>query len=257
VSQAELAAGGGVQKRPIGAAVVGHDALDADAVAGEEVDRPPEEAGRRDCLLVDQHLGVGEAAVVVDRDVDELPAGVADAAAIGGVGVGGLAAPVAGDAMAGAQDSAELLDVDVDELARAPALVAVRRLGRLELRRLPSPTRLRTAETVDRAMASASAIWAAVIRRRRRRTISVTRSAGVLCGIRCGAEERSSSPGSPSARQRFSQRRALRSLIPAAAAASSSDQPASIRSTSSFRLFGQVRALPWSFIRCPPWDWWR
>jgi len=21
------------------------------------------------------------------------------------------------------------------------------------------------------------------------------------------------------------------------------------------RLFGQVRALAWSFIRCPPWDW--
>jgi hypothetical protein len=33
------------------------------------------------------------------------------------------------------------------------------------------------------------------------------------------------------------------------------DQPSpTTRSTSSFLLFGQVRALPWSFIRCPPWD---
>jgi hypothetical protein len=38
--------------------------------------------------------------------------------------------------------------------------------------RLPSPTRLSTAETVDEAMASAPAICAAVIRRRRSRSRS-------------------------------------------------------------------------------------
>ena len=48
----------------------------------------------------------------------------------GGVGAGRIAAPAAGNAMAGAAlDASELFDVDVDELARALALVA---LGRLE-----------------------------------------------------------------------------------------------------------------------------
>jgi hypothetical protein len=42
----------------------------------------------------------------------------------------------------------------------------------------------------------------------------------------------------------------VRSLSPAASAASVTDQRCSrIRSTSSRRLFGQVRALAWSFIR--------
>jgi hypothetical protein len=44
--------------------------------------------------------------------------------------------------------------------------------------------------------------------------------------------------------------------MPAASAAAISDQPSSsIRLTSSLRLFGQVRALPWILIRCPP-CWW-
>ncbi len=48
---------------------------------------------------------------------------------------------------------------------------------------------------------------------------------------------------------------AVRSLTPAASAAAVTDQPCSeTHSARSLRLFGQVRALPWSFIRCPPWD---
>ncbi len=41
--------------------------------------------------------------------------------------------------------------------------------------------------------------------------------------------------------------------MPAASAAALSDQPSSsMRVTNSLRLFGQVRALAWIFIRCPP-----
>src|ERR1700748_1837482 len=79
--------------------------------------------------------------------------------------------------------------------------------------------------------------------------ISSTRSGEVLCGMRLGAEEGSSNPGAPSARHRASQRRAVRAVIPAASAASSTDQPLSIRSTSNCLLFGQVRALACNFIR--------
>jgi hypothetical protein len=99
--------------------------------------------------------------------------------------------------------------------------------------RLPSPTRFRTAETVESAIFKAIAICAAVILSRRSRMISRTRSGGVLCGIRFGAEERSRRPSVPSARQRAIQRRAVRSVIPAASAASTTDQPASMRSTSN------------------------
>jgi hypothetical protein len=43
---------------------------------------------------------------------------------------------------------------------------------------------------------------------------------------------------------------AVRSLTPAASAADPSDHSSSsIRATNSLRLFGQVRALAWSFIR--------
>jgi hypothetical protein len=64
---------------------------------------------------------------------------------------------------------------------------------------LPSPTRISTAETVDRAIARHKAISAPVIRNRRNKTITSTSSSGVRCGIDRGAEERSNNPASPSA----------------------------------------------------------
>src|SRR5207302_8412134 len=114
--------------REVGAAVVGEDALDADAVAGEEGDRSLQESDRGRGLFVSEHFGVGEPAEVVDGDVDELPA---DRAAAAAAAVGSprpiAAGNPAADAFAGAAlDPAELFDVDVDELARAGALVAHR-----------------------------------------------------------------------------------------------------------------------------------
>src|SRR5438094_155605 len=86
------------------------------------------------CLaaLVGQDLGVGEPGRVVDGDVHELPAGDATLLAIDGRLM--AAPPVADDAMTCAEraDPPELLDVEVDELTRALALVAIRRLGRRE-----------------------------------------------------------------------------------------------------------------------------
>ena len=69
----------------VGGAVVGEDPLDADAVAAVEGDGAAEEADRGRCLLVGEHLGVGEAAVVVDGDVDVL---LADRPALLAVPVG-------------------------------------------------------------------------------------------------------------------------------------------------------------------------
>ena len=63
--------------------------------------------------LVRQHFDVGRAAVVIDGDVDVFPAG-ADAAA-----------PVRMNAVPDAQDAPERLDIEMDQLAGARALVAV------------------------------------------------------------------------------------------------------------------------------------
>ena len=50
-------------------AVVGNYALDGDVVGGKKRDRAVQGPDRGAGLLVVEHLGVGQAAVVVDRDV--------------------------------------------------------------------------------------------------------------------------------------------------------------------------------------------
>jgi hypothetical protein len=60
--------------------------------------------------------------------------------------------------------------------------------------------RLRTAETVESAIAKHDAISAPVIRNRRSAAIASTSSSRVRCGIDRGADERSTNPPSPSAR---------------------------------------------------------
>ena len=87
-----------------------------------------------------------------------------------------------------------------------------------------------------------SAISAAVIRSRRRRSIASTLWAGVLEGTRLGAEERSAID-SPR-RRRATHLATVLLLTPAASAARAWLQPSSItRLASSSREFGQVVAL--------------
>jgi len=77
-------AGDRVDDRDVGAAVVAEDRFDRDPVASEEGDGAAQEAGGGRCFLVGQHLGVGQAAVIVDGDVDEL---IADRPALAAGGV--------------------------------------------------------------------------------------------------------------------------------------------------------------------------
>lgn len=74
VPEAELAAGAPVDPRAVGGTVVAQHPLDRDPVRDEERNRPAQEADGGLAALVGKDLGVGEAGVVVDRDVDELPA---------------------------------------------------------------------------------------------------------------------------------------------------------------------------------------
>ena len=82
---------------------------DRDAEACVVGDGGLEEGDGALLFLVGQDLREGDARGVVDADMDELPAGAA--------GLVALAAAVAGDAVADALEAAELLDVDVDQLA--------------------------------------------------------------------------------------------------------------------------------------------
>src|SRR5690348_14053981 len=93
VADPELAAGECVHDAAVAAAVVGEYALDDDAVAAVESERAAQKTGCRCRSFVGEHLRVGEAAVVVDSDVDVLPALLALVATV---------AAVAGNAMAGA-----------------------------------------------------------------------------------------------------------------------------------------------------------
>jgi hypothetical protein len=128
MAQLQRAAGVAPGVAPIGRAVVGHDPLDRDALAGEPSDRALQERHRAGLAFIRQHFAVGQARGIVDADVHGLPAGATPAVP-----------PVAGDPMADRHDPAELLGVDVDQLARPVALIAHdRRLG-LERAQLAQP----------------------------------------------------------------------------------------------------------------------
>jgi hypothetical protein len=113
VAEPGIGAGAAEVVRTVGRAVVGHDPLDGDAVAAEPAERPVEEGDGAGLALVGENLAVGEPCGIVDRDVQDFPAAMA-------AGPGAIA----GDAVADAVDPAELLGVDVEQLAGAGALVA-------------------------------------------------------------------------------------------------------------------------------------
>ena len=67
--------------------------------------------------------------MVVNADVDEIPAGAAALV---------RTSPIAGDAVADTLETPELFDVDVNDLAWVLALIAAFRLGRLQVPLIPS-----------------------------------------------------------------------------------------------------------------------
>ena len=106
-----------------------------------------------------------------------------------------MSAHAATNALAGAAfDPTELLDVDVQELARPRALVP-ERLLEAKPSELAHPDPGQDPETVESAIPSVSAISAAVKRSRRSFAIASTHSGAVRLATGRGAEERSTSSG--------------------------------------------------------------
>src|SRR5271155_889649 len=112
----------------ISRAVVGHDALDGDAVGGEPGERALEKRHRAFLALVAQHLAKGQARGIINADVEVFPASAAPPVA-----------GIAGDAVPNRLDTAELLDIDMDQLAWPLALVAHRRRFVFERRQPAQP----------------------------------------------------------------------------------------------------------------------
>ena len=101
----------------VGAAVVGHDALDLDALAAEPAQGAQKEGRRGGLALIGEDLDIGHSGCIIDRHMHEVPA----------------CAPVtaararAGDAVAGPVEPSELLDVEMDQLSGPVALIPARR----------------------------------------------------------------------------------------------------------------------------------
>jgi hypothetical protein len=236
VPDAGAGTGGAQVVTAIGVAVVGHHALDQDALALEPAQRADQEAGDRLALLVRQDLDVRQARGIVYSDVDELPARAVRAVAA-----------VAGDPVADAAEAGELLDIEVDEFAGACAAVTPRRLARLECRR-------RWPATVLLGRRRRTAISSPVMRySRRRRVIMASQGAGSLLATRRGAEPRFSRPARPAWRKRASHLRTVRVLTSKLAATALTLQPSwSTRRIITARPNGVVRAFLWAFIRVVP-----
>src|ERR1700710_2308751 len=105
-------------------AVVGHDAGDGDTEAFVISHGRLEEGNGTIGLLIGLDLGERDTGVIVDADVDELPA---DAATVA------LTSPITGDAVTDLVETTELFDIDVDHLAGSGTLITAHRLGRLQV----------------------------------------------------------------------------------------------------------------------------
>jgi hypothetical protein len=196
-SGALVSGAGRCHRRPegfaaVGGAVIGHDPLDADALTAEPRQCATEKPDRALLFLVRQDLAVRQTRGVVDANVQCLPA---DA-----VVPIDRARPASGDAVADTGDAPELLGVEVDQLARAFALVAHDR--RLLIKRR-QPVQTQPAQNpANRGHRHAE--LAGDLRPAHplppQPLMSPARSPGVRCWQWCGAELRSAKPASPSAR---------------------------------------------------------
>jgi hypothetical protein len=123
VLDAELFAGACEGFRAIAAAVVGHDAIDANTETGEVGDRLEQKCNGAFLFLVGKDLGNGHPGVIVNSHVDALPSRMSSAR---------VAGPILCDAIADSIETTELFDVEMDELARRGTLIAWPWLLRLE-----------------------------------------------------------------------------------------------------------------------------
>jgi hypothetical protein len=107
---AEPTQGFRIAPRSEGRAVVGHDALDGEAMPAEEAQGVEQEAQAGAALLVGQDLRIGQSGMVVDGPVKVFPA---DAPAVA------LAGAIAGDPMARSLEASFLMSMWINSPGRS------------------------------------------------------------------------------------------------------------------------------------------
>src|SRR6266446_1241613 len=115
---------GSSRRAGIARAIVRHHALEPDAKLCKISNGGLKEGDRTLLALIGQHLHERDPRGIVDADMDELPTDAVvtvDRARIS-----------PGDAVAHRADSAELFDIEMDELARMLAFITPYRFGRLQ-----------------------------------------------------------------------------------------------------------------------------
>ena len=122
VLHSELETQSGEEMGDVGGSVVGHNPADLDAVALEEDQRTAQEGRCGIGLFVGQDLDIGKTREVVDSDVDKLP-----------TRTWASGRSIAMDTVTDSFDSAQLLDIEVDEVAGMLALVSEDRFFRVEI----------------------------------------------------------------------------------------------------------------------------
>ena len=120
--ESESADGGAHGAGAVAGAVVGVDALGVDAMLFKEGESGVEEGDGAGGGFIREELSEGHAGMVVDGDVEELPA----------CARGVIALAVAGDAMARAHNARELLDVKMDKITWMLAFITAHRRWRLQ-----------------------------------------------------------------------------------------------------------------------------
>ena len=111
--EAELLAGGGKKLGTVSGTTIGEEALDVDAMIGIEADGLEESVEDGGSLFIGEETGESETGVVVDGDVQGLDTGTR---------VAMRAVPCGADSWA--LETAQLLDVEVEEIAWSIAFVA-------------------------------------------------------------------------------------------------------------------------------------
>src|SRR5271165_1225168 len=109
---AEFVAAGDEAARAEAGAVIGHHPANGNAQAGKVSHRLAQEFAGGDSLFVWQQGGEGDAGVVIDGDIEELPSGAT-----------GFVLGISGEAMAGFGDASQLFDVAMQQVSRGGMLV--------------------------------------------------------------------------------------------------------------------------------------
>ena len=110
--EAELAAGSSEGFGAIGGTAIGEDLLDDDAMSGVKGEGLVEGVENALSLFVGEQTSEGEAGVIINGDVQAFDAGA-----------GVALSAVAGGADSGTEEAAELLDIEMEELAGVVAFV--------------------------------------------------------------------------------------------------------------------------------------